>query len=682
MSDQNSNGQPRPTPIPRQARLIKRVLDPLYRFFDWLYGSEFNPLYRSGTLAVGFLMLLFATGLYLCFFYSISQPYESLTAIQNQIWTGRWVRTVHRYATVAAIFAILFHVLQLMAQGKCWGPRTLAWVSGILLTGIFMLSAWSGYVMVWDAHGQRVAIAGAELLATIPVLRDVVTAAFNGTADVPAGFFFMNLFLHVALPLVLIMMLWVHTAKLSRAVWFPRRAILVWSIGGLILAAIAIPAPLLEKASLLKVVGRIPTDLSVGFWMGWNPILTILFFFGGAALLAAIPWWWRTRRDERRPISVVDTAACSGCTQCARDCPYEAIKMVPRPDGKRLLAEILPANCVSCGICAASCADFAVGPPGRTARDQQQRVAQFCAEAAARAKPLKAVLIACANNPGLNELLGRCAAQRAGIAVYPVECCGCVHSEVIEQILKVSSGCALVGCPARNCFNRDGGELLEQRIFEKRVPFLERSIDRSRLLIAAYSEAEEGRVDAALTSFIGRLEQSAASGHGDSANWRRFRAFCASTALLLFCAFAAQVPAGEVPRHALLRIAGVFNSTRAEDCRPPTDADIAGMPKHMRPLEICERQPITYRIVATVDGEALLQKQIQRSDGRADQQLLVSEDLSIAPGKRHVEISIEGGDQISARCSVEVELQAGEIFLAHFRRVEQDLECRGAPAKQ
>ena len=45
-----------------------------------------------------------------------------------------------------------------------------------------------------------------------------------GDAPVPSQFFFMNLFLHVAIPLGMVCFLWLHTARLARAAWFPERA--------------------------------------------------------------------------------------------------------------------------------------------------------------------------------------------------------------------------------------------------------------------------------------------------------------------------------------------------------------------------------------------------------------------------------------------------------------------------
>ncbi len=667
---------PNKTPLPRAAIILGRIINPLYRCFDWLYSSEYNPLYRSGTLAVGFLFVLLITGLYLCFFYSVSQPYESLVQIQNQVWVGRWVRSLHRYATVAAVIAIIFHVIQLLVQGKSWGPRTLAWLSGIVLTFMFFVSAWSGYVMVWDLHGQRVAVAGAQMLAVVPLLHDIVTAAFDGTAPIPAGFFFMNLFMHVAIPVVMIMFLWVHTARLSRAVWFPVRAIMLWSALALTALSILFPLPLLQRADLLTIVGRIPTDISTGLWFPWleqlgaAPVWILLLSIIGC--MAAIPWCWRPARGAERPISEVDAQACTGCMQCALDCPYEAIKMVPRADGKRLIAQIIPHHCVSCGICAAACSDFAIGPPTRSARDQLARADEFCAAYQSAGNKLEMVLIACTNNGKLLDQLSAYIKGKNGAVIYPVECCGCVSTLVVERLLQTSTALALIGCPARNCFNRDGGDLLSQRIFEKRVPFLDRSIDRGRLLVTAFSESEEHKIVSALDAFS---EKKSAQQRSLSIWWLRARACCASIFILAICAMLAQLPAGLDPHYALLRVAGLLPSSLDEDCHVPSDDDLKNVPLHMRPKEICSRRSLTYQLVIRVDGTEVVNRKISDPSRRVDRPLFLDVEHKIAPGDHLVDVKISTDQGFLRECRNGTILSAGQILLVQYKREEGLLYC-------
>ena len=56
-------------------------------------------------------------------------------------------------------------------------------------------------------------------------------------------------------------------------------------------------------------------------------------------------------------IAKVDLENCNGCARCADDCPFGAIIMQPRSDGKDYETEAVvdPATCMSCGICVGSC---------------------------------------------------------------------------------------------------------------------------------------------------------------------------------------------------------------------------------------------------------------------------------------------------------------------------------------
>lgn len=106
----------------------RRVLARIDALFDRLYGWRFNPLYQSGTIAVLLLLVLLATGLYLLLFYRIGSPYASVARMQDQAWSGRWIRTLHRYASDAAMVAVAVHALRMFLRRRTWGARALAWV--------------------------------------------------------------------------------------------------------------------------------------------------------------------------------------------------------------------------------------------------------------------------------------------------------------------------------------------------------------------------------------------------------------------------------------------------------------------------------------------------------------------------------------------------------------------------
>ena len=146
-------------------RSTRRALARADAWMNRLYGWRFNPLYHSGALVVALLLVVLVTGIYLLFFYRIGAPFASVARITDQVWLGRWIRGLHRYASDAAVVAAAVHALRLFAQGRSWGPRTLAWVSGPILLFVVFICGWTGYVMVWDVQGQVLARAESVMVA-------------------------------------------------------------------------------------------------------------------------------------------------------------------------------------------------------------------------------------------------------------------------------------------------------------------------------------------------------------------------------------------------------------------------------------------------------------------------------------------------------------------------------------
>jgi quinol-cytochrome oxidoreductase complex cytochrome b subunit len=189
------------TDVAGSPGLSGRVLARVDAAFDWLYTSRFNPLLQSGPIAVALLVVLIVTGLYLLIFYRIGDPYGSTVRIVEQAWTGRWIHSLHRFASDAAIVAIAVHAIRMFVRRRTWGPRALAWVSGLCLTGLFLLIGWTGFVMVWDVQGQQLAEEGARFLDALPIFSEPIARTFIGERTMPGAFFFLNYFLHIAVPL-------------------------------------------------------------------------------------------------------------------------------------------------------------------------------------------------------------------------------------------------------------------------------------------------------------------------------------------------------------------------------------------------------------------------------------------------------------------------------------------------
>ena len=494
----------------RLKTLVGRVFAPLDAGLNRLYGWRYNPLYQSGTLVVLALVIMLVTGLYLLLFYRIGAPAESVGRITDQVWTGRWIRSLHRYAADLAVLAAVAHALRMFAQGRSWGPRALAWVSGLFLVFLLYVCGWTGYVMVWDAQGHLLAAEGARLLDVLPLFTAPISRAFSGEAPLPSPFFFLNLFLHIAVPIGMAGGLWLHVSRVARPVLLPPRGLLWGATALLVLVSVAWPVPMYPAADLLDLSGRTPLDLFYSFWLPASqrlPAGWAWFTMGAAVLITAlVPVMARPRREHEPAPSVVESRFCTGCEQCYVDCPYDAIRMIPRDDGRDyLLAAVDPALCVSCGICAGSCAPMGVGPPERTGRDQLALVRSlteglFSPEPGpvqAEGPEPEVVIISCDRSAAKAK-----ASPIHGSTVFPVSCAGNLHSSTVEYLIRSGAAGVLVcACPPRDCWNREGPIWLEERLFHDREAELKSRVDKARVRVVYAGAAEQGTLARALAAF-------------------------------------------------------------------------------------------------------------------------------------------------------------------------------------
>src|SRR5690606_1600073 len=115
------------------------------------------------------------------------------------------------------------------------------------------------------------------------------------------------------------------------------------------------------------------------------------------------------------------------------------------------------------------------------------------------------------HNGKLPARLARYASSDESLHYFDLNCCGTLNSVTVESLLSTCGGLVLVGCAARNCTNRDGLNLLRGRLYEKRVPFLSKEIDRGRIVVAPHSEHEFSGVVAAVTKLRVKLKDGKVS---------------------------------------------------------------------------------------------------------------------------------------------------------------------------
>ncbi|HUN24096.1 MAG TPA: 4Fe-4S dicluster domain-containing protein, partial [Anaerolineales bacterium] len=339
----------------RFLRRIESLYSSVERLFNRFTTLDFNPFYHLGTLSIFLLLLLIVTGSYLALFYrpGSAVAFQTTQALSANPF-GMWVRTVHRYATDALMLVVLLHFIKMLVTSRFWGTRWLAWVSGWVMVVLTWLIGVLGYWLVWDARGQWLN----EWLFTLS--SDPSSLPFFSQNQVVATYptFLLILLMHILLPLIVFMGIFIHVLKLARARWWAPRWLMLEA--GLLLALMAWvkPAVTALPADLTRTITTVPLNI---FYLGFLPlaekwgVLWVALLIGGSILAWVLLPWLAPNRQH--PAAQVILPACTGCVLCANECPYDAIRMVAREDesGYRKLAVINADKCTACGICLGAC---------------------------------------------------------------------------------------------------------------------------------------------------------------------------------------------------------------------------------------------------------------------------------------------------------------------------------------
>ena len=635
-----------------RADALLRRCERLTQLFDAAVGrflpTAWNPFLHTGAVAITSLGVATVTGIVLLLWYqpSVHGAYDSVAAMGNAPLTAGLMRSLHRYSSDAAMFFVLVHAVRIVLERRFGGARWLAWVTGITGLGLLWFIGWTGYWLVWDVRAQHVAVGSARLLDVLPIFVDPMGRSFLTDEGVNSLLFFVVFFIHMLVPLGLAVALWLHITRLSRPRFLTNRPLTYWLIACLVLLSLANPAATATRARM--------TEVSQGFTMDWWYMapLVVTDRLGGGALWALVlvggpialsfPWWMRRRR---LPKAYVTTSRCNACRQCFEDCPYNAISMVPRTDGKDYpeQAEVDPAKCMSCGICIASCSTIGTDLDGFGLTALRRRLEGWVREATAAGNPVH-VLFTCAESSAddlaVDPDTGACAAL-PGWRVLAVPCTGWVHSLTIERLLKRGAlGVAIAGCAAGGCHFREGDDWLLQRLAGTRAVEVPREIAESGRVLIAPLAGLRGR------TLIRALERFAAHDSVSEAAPPR-RPLAIAAALVLTFAVAGILGAVADLGYAAPGIDGSelvvsFKHPGAvsEHCRTLSPEELEALPVHRRRPQVCDRRRAEVRLRIAIDGKPVLESAYPPSGIWGDGNSVAVERLAVAPGERHVTVAI------------------------------------------
>jgi ferredoxin/coenzyme F420-reducing hydrogenase delta subunit len=390
---------------------------------------------------------------------------------------------------------MFLHLLREWAYGRYHGFRLYSWVTGVPLIWLVYISGIGGYWIVWDRLAQFSAIATTELFDWLPIFSEPAARNFLAPDSVNDRLFTVLVFIHIGVPLMLILGLWAHVNRISRVDYLPSRRVMLATLGAFLLLALWKPA-LSDAPADLSLV---PLDLRIDwFFLFLHPLTDLsspaavwTLIFGATILLFALPF---LPHPQAKPIAVVDGPNCNGCSRCHADCPYEAITMAPHPDKRAHKIAIVDADlCAGCGICAGSC------PSSTPFRSQERLVTgidmpqlpvdllrrQLEAKMAALEGRTRLVVFGCDQGADVTALAA------PDTAAMSLICAGMLPPSFIEYALRSGAdGVVVAGCRDGGCEFRLGMEWTRERLTRNREPELRALVPLERVEIVPVARGE------------------------------------------------------------------------------------------------------------------------------------------------------------------------------------------------
>jgi ubiquinol-cytochrome c reductase cytochrome b subunit len=145
-----------------------------------LGGASF--MYVMGSVLLFLLIMQATTGALLAFYYSPSatDAWGSVAYIQDEVTLGWFIRGLHHHGASAMVIAAGLHMLQVVVYGAYKRPREVTWWVGVMLLGLILAFALTGYLLPWDQTGYWATKVATGIAGSTPGAGDEVQSALQG----------------------------------------------------------------------------------------------------------------------------------------------------------------------------------------------------------------------------------------------------------------------------------------------------------------------------------------------------------------------------------------------------------------------------------------------------------------------------------------------------------------------
>lgn len=658
-----------------------------------------NPLRHLGSLTIFFFWIVLISGIWLFIFFhtSVNGAYESVEYLTHEQWyLGGVMRSLHRYASDAAIVTLVLHILKEFFFDRYRNARWFSWMTGVPLLWMVIPLGITGYWLVWDQLALYVALISSELLDALPIFTDPMARNFLSEESLSDRFFTLMAFVHlIGLPIFLVFGIWIHVFRINRPNINPPRAVMTAALLSMLVLSLVYPALSQGKADPAVVPDSLALDwyylLVYPLMNSWPPGMVWALLVGFSLLLCVAPW---LPPGHEPAVAKVDLDNCNGCERCVEDCPFGAVMMAPRSDDKKYATEavVSQALCLSCGICVGACPTATpfrtrtVLSPGIDLPDQTVALMQQAIRDASRnlEGDRRLLVFSCDGSNKLARLNDR------ETAVVKLACMAQLPPAFIDYILNrgFADGVVLAGCANGDCQYRLGARWTEQRINRVRDPQLRNRVDDETLALlwtAPWSDfPHETAAVAAFRNTLSAADDQPVQSASPKVRGPLFRFTIGAVAWSMFAISAGIFSAWPYfsqlePGNAIVSLTLSHAGQRLRECRKLTQEELDKLPPNMRKPTDCPRERHPVKLSFSSDGTIRYQQTLPPSGLWNDGESTVYHRIELPAGTHEFFIGMVDSGRTQGfdyQGRSEVRLQKGQHVVVEFDRLRKEFVFR------